>query len=407
MAKILILISGHLCVAPRPQKEAEALARAGHDVIVQGVWFDPEFIERDLALMNHDRWQFRPVLNFQPKHRVNNLRLRIQSRLAREYYRHFNTFSPDLLNYGVREKLRAARQTRADLTIVHSEDGLWIGQQLLKDGFQVGVDFEDWFSKDLLPEARVFRPIAHLETLENALIHKCRYCLTTSQVMAKTMAKTYRSPLPTVAYNSFSWQERENIDEQIKDRRDLSIPSLHWFSQTIGPGRGLETLFRALPLLSRPVEIHLRGNYPDRFCQVLNSQIPYDWRELLFIHPTVPNAELPSRIAEHDIGLALESNNVVSRDLTITNKLFQYLQSGLAVVATDTKGQQEVLSQVPGCGELVLNRSPSSLAAAINGLITRPEKLAIAKDAALVAAKKLCWERQENKIQIAAAQALS
>lgn len=407
MAKILILISGHLCMAPRPQKESEALARAGHDVTVHGVWFDPEFIERDRALANHDRWQFKPILDFQPKHRASNLRMRLQSRFARECYRRFSAFSPELLNYGVRAKLQAARQAHADLTIVHSEDGLWIGQQLLKEGFRVGVDFEDWFSKDLLPEARVLRPIAHLETLENVLIQECRYCLTTSQIMADTMAETYRAPLPTVAYNSFPWRERENIDGQIKDRRNLNIPSLHWFSQTIGPGRGLETLFCALPLLAKPVEIHLRGNYPDRFRQVLDPQIPEGWRELFFIHPTVPNADLPSRIAEHDIGLALEFDNIVSRDLTVTNKLFQYLQAGLAVIATDTQGQKEVFSHMPGCGELIHSGSPSSLADAINSFITNPERLADAKDAALVAANKFCWERQETKIQIAAAQALS
>jgi hypothetical protein len=47
MAKILILIGGHLCNAPRPQKEADTLAQAGHDVTVAGFWFDPEFVKRD------------------------------------------------------------------------------------------------------------------------------------------------------------------------------------------------------------------------------------------------------------------------------------------------------------------------------------------------------------------------
>lgn len=32
MAKILILITAHLCTAPRPQKEAEALTNVGHEV---------------------------------------------------------------------------------------------------------------------------------------------------------------------------------------------------------------------------------------------------------------------------------------------------------------------------------------------------------------------------------------
>ena len=36
MAKILILIGGHLCNAPRPYKEVNTLANAGYEVIVGG-----------------------------------------------------------------------------------------------------------------------------------------------------------------------------------------------------------------------------------------------------------------------------------------------------------------------------------------------------------------------------------
>ncbi len=47
MAKILILIGAHICTAPRPQKEAEALANAGHDVTVAGFWSDPNLAKRE------------------------------------------------------------------------------------------------------------------------------------------------------------------------------------------------------------------------------------------------------------------------------------------------------------------------------------------------------------------------
>jgi hypothetical protein len=164
MAKILILIGGHLCNAPRPQKEAETLAHAGHLVTVQGAWFDPEFIQRDQHLQLNQPYRFQPYLDFQPSQRLRNWQVRSQSRLAKEGWQSFHRFSPDLLGYGARAMLKAARQARADLTIVHSEAGLWVGSQLLDAGQCVGVDFEDWFSEDLLPEARASRPLAHLSS---------------------------------------------------------------------------------------------------------------------------------------------------------------------------------------------------------------------------------------------------
>ena len=124
MAKIIILIGAHLCTAPRPQKEAETLANAGHDVTVSGFWFDPELVKRDRILIANKKWRFEPIIDFQPTHRLNNWSIRLQSRLAKEQFQRFGTFSPGLLGYGAKAMLKVARQTRADLTIVHSEAGL-------------------------------------------------------------------------------------------------------------------------------------------------------------------------------------------------------------------------------------------------------------------------------------------
>lgn len=394
MAKILILIGAHICTAPRPQKEAEALANAGHDVTVAGLWSDSELVGRDRLFMKDKKWQFEPIIDFQPQRRINNFWVRLRSRIAQEKFKRFSIFSPDLLGYGTKAMLKYAQKVKADLTIVHSEGGLWVGNQLLEQGFRVGVDFEDWFSEDLLPEARAIRPINQIKYLENRLINECPYCLTTSKAMAEAMAKAYNSKTPTVIYNTFPWEERSQLDGKICDRRNLDIPSIHWFSQMIGAGRGLEILFQALPHINHPVEIHLRGNYPESSRQWLEPQIPKEWIDNLFIHPTVPNYELLSRIAEHDIGLALEVSNIPSRNLTITNKFFQYLQAGLAVIATETKGQSEILSVYPEIGKLIPCNHAIALADAINYLVSSPSALANKRQTSLsVFQQKLCWEK--------------
>ncbi|HEY9851388.1 MAG TPA: glycosyltransferase [Leptolyngbyaceae cyanobacterium] len=408
MAKILILIGAHICTAPRPQKEAETLANAGHDVTVRGLWFDPELVKRDRILMTNKKWRFEPIIDFQPPNRWPNWVVRLQARIAKTGFKRFGVFLPELLGYGARSMLRVAHKTRADLTIVHSEAGLWVGNQLLNEGFRVGVDFEDWFSEDLLPEVRTNRPTAKLKALESRLARDCNYCLTTSDAMAEGLAKAYQVIKPRVIYNVFPWSERQHIDRQKRDRRNLNLPSLHWFSHTIGIGRGLETLFQALPYLKIPIEIHLRGNYPESSRQWLKPLIPNQWRDRVFIHSTVPNAELLSRIAEHDIGLALEVSDILSRNLTITNKIFQYLQAGLAVIATDTKGQQEVFSKLPDIGRLIPSNDPEALAEALQDLLCNPQKLTAAKAAALqLCQQKFCWETQENNLLYAVDMALN
>ena len=165
MSKILILIAGHLCTAPRARKEADTLAAAGHDVIVRGIWYDSGFAERDRAIMSERRWRFDPIVDLRPISpvaRSRNIGVRARGRLAREMHARFGKFTPSMLGFHPGAMLKAALSENADLTIVHSEAGLWVGEQLLEMGMRVGVDFEDWFSEDLLPEARRTRPVEQL-----------------------------------------------------------------------------------------------------------------------------------------------------------------------------------------------------------------------------------------------------
>ena len=220
--------------------------------------------------------------------------IRFRRRVACDWFQMFGSVGPNLLGYGAPEMLKFAVMFHADLTIVHSEAGLWVGDQLIKRGRNVGVDFEDWFSEDLLPEARARRPIKWLRCLEARLASQCRYCLTTSSAMAAAIAKAYNASIPNVVYNVFPAGAPHPRNVAMKDRHDCELLSVHWFSQTIGPGRGIESLMGALPLLRQPVQVHLRGDCSDSTRRWLESIIPPEWRCRIFIHNTVSNEELPS-----------------------------------------------------------------------------------------------------------------
>lgn len=198
-----------------------------------------------------------------------------------------------------------------------------------------------------------------------------------------------------MVYNAFPWSDRQTLDGQFKDRRDRTVPSLHWYSQTLGAGRGLEELFAALPQVKRPLEIHLRGRLNKGVEDWLWSLVPENWRKHVFLHPLVPNEELLSRIAEHDIGFGGEQKYCRSRDLTVTNKILHYLLGGLAVVASDTAGQREVAEQADGAVRLYPVGDSLALAGAMNALLGSREALQSAKAAALQSAEQtFCWERQ-------------
>lgn len=215
--------------------------------------------------------------------------------------------------------------------------------------------------------------------------------------MSEALATEFECRPPAVVYNAFPWSDRQTLDAQFKDRRDPTLPSLHWYSQTLGAGRGLEDLVAALPLVKRKIELHLRGNPTKGFVDWLYTSLSEELRSRVFIHELVSNEDLLSRIAEHDIGLAGEQTYCRSRDLTITNKILHYLLAGLAVVASDTLGQREVAEQAKGAVSIYRADDPSSIAERLNILLSNPECLKYSKIAALKAAERtFCWERQST-----------
>jgi glycosyltransferase involved in cell wall biosynthesis len=410
-ARILILIGAHLWTSPRSQKEAQALASAGHDVTIRGIWFDEVGASRDRALAAGKPWKFEPALDIRDPTtfgRMRNMAVRGRRRLDRELCSRSGWRLPAALGYGAQGLLRAALEHSADLTIVHSEANFWVGSELLDRGRRVGVDFEDWFSEDLREDGRQAHAMRWLQELEQRLLRRCTYSITTSKAMSIALGEHYGAPPPAVVYNVFPFFERNGIDHLFKDRRDPRVPSVHWFSQTIGSGRGLETFFAATQEIATSFEIHLRGRMAMNYAEDLHRLVPSQVRERLFIHETVPNDELLSRISEHDIGLALERSERASRQLSITNKLFQYMQGGLAMIATDTRGQAEVFSAEPEIGVMIPNNDVKALADALMTLLEDKERLRTARAASLEAARRtFCWERQIDTVVQCAERALA
>jgi glycosyltransferase involved in cell wall biosynthesis len=395
--RIVILTGNHVCHNPRAFKEAEALTEAGFAVEWLGAWFSPELAERDQELLAGRNWRYRPVTNWTVKSLTSGLarqRQRLRRRLGLQRFYYLGWENDGQLGYCTRELLAAARTLEASLYIAHSEPALWVGKELARSGKNVGVDMEDWFSEDLVPEAQRERPLKLLRSLERDFLKIGKHRSCTSAAMSDALAETYNCKPPKVIYNAFPLAERQSLDHKAKDRYDRQLPSIHWFSQTLARGRGLEDLFEALPKINSPAQLHLRGSISSENRKWIESSLPKDWRERVFLHPLVSNKELLSRIAEHDIGLALEPITPRNKNVTISNKIFQYLLAGLAVIASDTAGQREVARGADSAIWLYQAGDSLGLADNLNMLLRSPELLLASKRAALAAAEtRFNWEK--------------
>jgi glycosyltransferase involved in cell wall biosynthesis len=411
MAEILIVSGFEITANPRVVKEADALTEAGHHVTVLGAIHGARARERIHLLLAGRTWTHVPVLDRMDGRvsaRAAQFIARGRHRLSRELKQHFGWERPMQISPVTAALTREAMQRTADLTILHLEPALWTGVQLLDVGRRVAIDFEDWYSEDLLPSDRAHRPIALITACERRLLNEAVYATTTSHALANALAQTYDCPLPSVVYNSFLTTEYDAIDGLSLDRPDFDMPSVTWFSQTVGPGRGLEDLVVAMGLGKKPYQLHIRGTPRPGFDAVLREMAPEAARPRIQFHLQVPQRELLSRLAEHDVGFCGELDAPKSRNMTITNKMFEYMRAGLAIIATDTIGQCEVAKTVPESVCIVPQGDPQALADQLDWLLSDPKKLVSAKAASAQALKqKFNWCDSKQQLQKLVSDALT
>lgn len=396
----MIISLAHICRNPRVYKEAVTLSSAGYDVtIVTGIHSD-ELLKEDLELLDGNSIKYLLAFDLRNKSLKNYL-IKLIRAINVKLVKYLNLQVPGALGYNLNGYNYLLNSTKADLFIAHQELPLYLGCRLIKRGRKVAFDIEDWYSEDLLPEAKQGRPIKLLKKSECFALKNGAFTQTTSHALADALANEYNTKKPFVIYNKFNIDTRTSNNT---DRKNPNAISLIWFSQTVGPGRGLETIIETIKNIKHPVELHLRGNCSSAYSGYLTDLLGVQPLHHLYIHPLVKNEELAGVIKGHDIGLAFEDPEPPNKDLTASNKIFHYLVNCVPVIASPTKGQKEVAAMAEKCVFVTKDFTSDALSETINGLIENPDLLRIAKQTIVLLSEKICWKFEEVKLlnQIAA-----
>ncbi|HVU17598.1 MAG TPA: glycosyltransferase [Candidatus Didemnitutus sp.] len=394
--RILIVTSGNLARNPRPAKEAATLARGGYEVSVLFPSEGPVWDAADREAARAGGYAVQP-LTITPLPGARFLRRLDRWMAVRALalgWERSAALGP------ARALARVASAQAFHLAIVHNELGFWCGRRLLATGRPFAADFEDWYSEDLLPSDRRHRPLRLLRALESMMLHQAAFTTTPSKALSEMLHVRYGGRPSEVITNSFPLQPDPR-------RRDAGEPvRCLWFSQTIGPGRGLEAFLRSWAQLPAPPTVTLVGDARPGFPEQLRATLPPHALDQLRFEKPVAARDLPSLVARHDVGLALEEGKIPNRDGAATNKLLQYLNAGLAVIATPTAGQREVLAEAPDAGVFFDPSRPDD--GAWRELLAGGDRLRRAQQAARHAAEiRFSWEKEEPRLLHLVAQALA
>lgn len=389
-AKKICLISDlHLSTNPRTWKEAKTLASHNYDVTIITMFHSPALRERDKELLAglpagiNYRCAASYINGEMP--RLKSLWRRGIGKLAR-LIKKLDIDTPYLLNNNPGAIIREALKVSADLYICHADCSLYIGKKLIEKGKNVAFDIEDWYSNDYLVSTR---PVRLLKQLEKFALENGAYVTCPSNAMAEAMHKEYGGVKPEVIYNGFPI-------EPLPANNDSATPSLVWFSQTIGPGRGLEKIIGVLQHIQSPLSLTLVGDISEKYRSELEALFGNCRQHKLIILPQVKHTDLHALLTQHTIGLALEENFPANKDTTISNKILQYLQAGLSVLATGTAGQKEVAVDFRDVVAIVPPDDTGTWGIELQKLISQGKT--IKEDIIVRFNNKYSWEAQEGKL---------
>jgi glycosyltransferase involved in cell wall biosynthesis len=298
------------------------------------------------------------------------------------------------LGYGAARLFSKCSHHIVDLYIMHQELPTVVGCELLRDGYKVAFDFEDWYSRDLSVEAQKMRPLNLLRDSENYALNNGTKCWTTSIAMSQELKNTYKlSMTPSVIYNSF------NSIYEIQKRYLNNPIKLYWISQTIGPGRGLEFFIESMAKSKYSYSLTLRGGISEDFKRILCNKL--NPKDSLCILDQIPFNDILLDLENYDFGVVTELKYPANRNLTIANKLFYYLSAGLPVIASDTLGHKEILSENEFLGFLFEDTVLTSLTDILNKIGSSKSDsdfVSRRRDILLYYRDNYCWDLEIKKL---------
>jgi len=399
---VCIITAGHLSTCPRMVKAADALAFAGYHVHVVSTCYLEwgEAADAELLRQRGGAWGSTVVRFDWARGAAARAWSALRVRAARQAARLVGTSHLPLAiaarGFGRfhSELLRAARAVPARLYYGGTAAGLAVAEAASRDrGVPFALDLEDFHSAEQDDCAAARRSHALIRRIESQILRSAAFCTAGSQAMADEYHATYRVR-PTPIHNTFPLPERAP-DLSQDPQRGLRI---YWFSQTVGPGRGLEDAIVATGLAGIRGELHLRGvpvpGYINRLQRLIAERAP----QVGMTHHLPATPDPVDLCRGYDVGLALEQTHVRNRELCLTNKSLTYPLAGLAVVYTDTPGQRPLALDL---GEGALLVRPGDITAFAEGLrrwVNDRALLARAKSAAWEAARRRWhWEHANER----------
>jgi len=345
--KVLLLSNSEICYNPRLAKAADSFFEKGYDVDV----FNPIIGMADLSVykrfIKNKYWEIREFdiskQNF--KSNIKWLLTGIINKFFLFLYKKFNSNigfeyikNKGLIGFNKNKK-------EYDIIIIHLVDSLPFAAKLKKkyNNAILIYDSQEFFTGQYSKSKNNFEK-KWVACAEEKYIHSADIVLTTTRVMKDRLFNLYNLKVPIIRVRNLPKTKNE-----IFLHKEDSIVRFVWHGMRIffENERGVHILLKAFAIsTSTNIELYIQGYINEEekekvnnFCKKNNIE------DKVFIVPSASPDKIVESITKYDVGLLGELPVEENQRLTSSNKLFEYISAGLAIIVPNILGIAETINE--------------------------------------------------------------
>ncbi|WP_431212343.1 glycosyltransferase family 4 protein [Puia sp. P3] len=322
----------------------------------------------------------------------------IRARLAEELFKrniYLRRQVPHGLTKGYVLFPAALRSQKFDYILIHLVDSLPFAVGLKSTtGGKLIYDCQEYFRGQYATEAPLKKK--WVDYAEDRYAGSADIVLATTNVMLDKLKGEYSGPKQFLRVrNTPAGSGRP------QQQTDNPVLRIIWHGFEVVPKniRGVHILVEAVAKSKTTVHLYLQGRISETNRAALTATLDeLGIRDRVFLVPAAHPDRIVESLAGYDIGVAGELATQDNQRLTSSNKLFEYINAGLAVIVPDLPGLAETIHEY-GVGLLYKQGDSGELAEKIDALSTDRSKLDALKAASVKAAStELFWENDYKAV---------